>query len=554
MKKTNILLSIILVCAIIVTSILACACSNQNTQVTTTQEYTSIQTTQKEIETEQIQTSTQTDADIQTTLIETTETTRVEETTQKEKVDDVVMDDSLIAYYKFDKIESGYVKDESGHGFDAKVYGNPEIVEYDDGRTAIYLKDGGDHLYIEDNKEFNVKPTDSFTLIVKLKWDGKIYDTWPCIVNKGLKTSVSKLKYYGFWLDTQGIPALGCTSVYGNGTSNIFASYKLDTEWHTFMAVQEGDCELIHFFIDGTLIASRPSCDVFRCDVGMYIGINGNTSTEGQFLGQIETIALYKSDLGIKNVKMEGVDGMLKKTYSYTSPKTKETFNLPYRIYYPSDYEESADKEYPVLLFMHGYGEIGTNNYSQLRITSALEENKLLTNTVKRDNCIIVVPQCTDPPKYNWVNLNHVWSTGARVNYSEDPTISLEAVQSLLNEIIETEKVDTKRLYVAGISMGGYATWELLARNPELFAAAIPICGGGILSSAKSLKDTAIWAFHGESDGTVPVSGTRDMIQALQKAGSTKAKATYFPGVGHSCWNNVFAVEGLEDWLFSQSK
>ena len=102
--------------------------------------------------------------------------------------------------------------------------------------------------------------------------------------------------------------------------------------------------------------------------------------------------------------------------------------------------------------------------------------------------------------------------------------------------------------------MGGYGTWEILARNPELFAAAIPICGGGILSSAESLKDVAIWAFHGEADTTVPPSGTKDMITALKGAGSTKAKATYFPGVGHSCWNNVFAVDGVVDWLYEQHR
>lgn len=331
----------------------------------------------------------------------------------------------------------------------------------------------------------------------------------------------------------------------------MFADYSLDTDWHTFVCIQDGDNQMIYFIIDDEVIASRQSCKV-KTDVGMYIGINGNTSTEGQFLGMIDSVELYSKALSLSGYKVNGIDCLDYGKYDYTN-ESNERMVLPYRIYYPSDYSES-DKKYPIILFMHGYGEIGTDNHSQLRITTNQEENKLLTGILERDDCIILVPQCTDPPKYNWVPLNHVWSTGARRNYTEKPTIALEAAQSLFMKIIEDEKVDKDRLYIAGISMGGYATWELLARNPSLFAAAIPICGGGILSSAESLKDTPIWAFHGESDGTVPPSGTKLMVEALKKAGSDKVKATYFPGVGHNCWNNVFATPGVIDWLFSQSK
>ena len=102
--------------------------------------------------------------------------------------------------------------------------------------------------------------------------------------------------------------------------------------------------------------------------------------------------------------------------------------------------------------------------------------------------------------------------------------------------------------------MGGYGTWELITRNPEVFAAAIPVCGAGIPSMADRLIDIAIWAFHGEADPTVPVSGTRDMEEAIKAAGGTKIQATYFPGVAHNSWIPAFATEELIDWLFSQSK
>ena len=102
--------------------------------------------------------------------------------------------------------------------------------------------------------------------------------------------------------------------------------------------------------------------------------------------------------------------------------------------------------------------------------------------------------------------------------------------------------------------MGGYGTWEIIARNPDLFAAAVPLCGAGIPSKAADLKDMAIWAFHGLSDPTVPVTGTQDMEKAIKAAGGTKFKATYYSGVGHNVWPYAYAEAGLVDWILSQSK
>ena len=102
--------------------------------------------------------------------------------------------------------------------------------------------------------------------------------------------------------------------------------------------------------------------------------------------------------------------------------------------------------------------------------------------------------------------------------------------------------------------MGGYGTWEIIARNPELFAAAVPLCGAGIPSKAAELKDMAIWAFHGLADPTVPAKGTQDMQQAIKAAGGTKFKATYFEGVGHNIWTQAFGYPGLGEWILSQSK
>ena len=102
--------------------------------------------------------------------------------------------------------------------------------------------------------------------------------------------------------------------------------------------------------------------------------------------------------------------------------------------------------------------------------------------------------------------------------------------------------------------MGGYATWEMLARYPEVFAAAIPVCGSGIPSMADKLVNIPIWAFHGLEDGTVPPKGTQDMEEAIKNAGGKLMKATYFPGVGHNSWPNAYATPGLVDWMMEQKK
>lgn len=246
------------------------------------------------------------------------------------------------------------------------------------------------------------------------------------------------------------------------------------------------------------------------------------------------------------------VDDMKKWIYEYESKEYKKTIELPVRTYYPSSYSKNDDHKYPFLLFYHGYGEIGKDNEKQIRVLQ--KPNLLLDMLVERDECIIVAPQCCDPEEYNWVDLKHKWNTGLREELPKKPIISMEASLALLSDFLNSGKVDLSRVYVAGISMGGYACYEALARRPDVFAAAIPLCGGGILSSVKDLKDTPIWAFHGIADGTVPYQGSKEMIDALVASGNTKCKGTYFDKVGHDVWNHAYRTEGLVDWLMSNHK
>lgn len=248
---------------------------------------------------------------------------------------------------------------------------------------------------------------------------------------------------------------------------------------------------------------------------------------------------------------MVDIDIMLRKTHTYTDAKTGDVFDLPYRVYYPTGYDANDEKTYPILFFLHGHGECGTDNRLQIRVLE--KENRLLNMVMERDDCIIVAPQCPCNPKYEWVPLNHAWSTGSR-ELTEEPTIGLAAATELLKEFLASGKVDLSRVYGAGISMGGYGTWELITRNHEIFAAAIPVCGSGIPSLASRLTNMAIWAFHGEKDNTVPAQGSRDMVEAITAAGGKKIKYTEFPGVWHDSWIPAYKTEGLVDWLFEQHK
>src|SRR5207237_1176997 len=126
---------------------------------------------------------------------------------------------------------------------------------------------------------------------------------------------------------------------------------------------------------------------------------------------------------------------------------------------------------------------------------------------------------------------------------------ALKAVDALQKEF----PIDERRIYITGLSMGGYGTWDALAKRPELFAAAAPICGGGDTSSISKFKDVPIWAFHGADDKTVPVEETRQMIAALKAAGA-QPKYTEYAGVGHNSWSQTYADPAFYEWLFAQRK
>ncbi|MBQ8719476.1 MAG: prolyl oligopeptidase family serine peptidase [Clostridia bacterium] len=220
---------------------------------------------------------------------------------------------------------------------------------------------------------------------------------------------------------------------------------------------------------------------------------------------------------------------------------------LPYRLYVPSDYDPS--RSYPVLLMMHGSGDRGNDNISQIQ--SMVPQVFSQTASPVLD-AIVVAPQCPKDKGQKWVNAT--WADGTYNINTTAETKEIAAVVEILEMLEEKYSCDTNRRYVMGLSMGGYATWDLIARHTEMFTAAIPICGGADTSTATKLKDMPIWAAHGRVDTVVPFAGSENMVNALIAAGNTKVKFKIYDNGAHAIWNSVASDFEMLNWLFEQSK
>jgi predicted peptidase len=151
---------------------------------------------------------------------------------------------------------------------------------------------------------------------------------------------------------------------------------------------------------------------------------------------------------------------------------------------------------------------------------------------------------------YRWANMDWSAKTGSAAKSPSTPMrLALETLAGLKKEF----SVDENRLYLTGLSMGGYGTWDLIARHPKMFAAAVPVCGGADEATAPVIKDIPIWCFHGGADPVVPTDRSRNMIKALQAAGG-EPKYTEYPGVGHNSWDKAYSEPELPKWLFSQKR
>ena len=223
---------------------------------------------------------------------------------------------------------------------------------------------------------------------------------------------------------------------------------------------------------------------------------------------------------------------------------------LPYRILYPLNYQ--PEKKYPVVLFLHGSAQRGKDNEKQLMWGADLFLDS--TNRLKYP-AIVVFPQCPFTSLWNAITFTSL-SDSLRYKFpsNKTPIVPMQLLLGLVDQLAKNNSVDTTRFYVGGLSMGGFATFEILWRKPHFFAAAFPICGAGNADQVHLYADKfPIWIFHGDADRLVPVSNSRLMYKTL-KAEGANVKYTEYPGVGHDSYKKALAEPDLLPWLFEQKR
>ncbi len=227
------------------------------------------------------------------------------------------------------------------------------------------------------------------------------------------------------------------------------------------------------------------------------------------------------------------LDGFVAREY-----ESARGVKLPYRLFVPAT--AKRDAELPLILYLHGRGGAGTDNRKQISGGNWLGTHIWIQpGPLKRHPAFVLAPQI--PENANWHSP------------SAEPSPHVAALLELLGELRSELRIDARRVYVVGQSLGGYGAWDLIARQPDLFAAAIPLCGGGDTKRILSARNVAVWAFHGAKDGTVLAARSREMVAALRTVNSS-VKYTEYPDVGHDVWSRAFRERRLPEWMFAQRR
>lgn len=195
-----------------------------------------------------------------------------------------------------------------------------------------------------------------------------------------------------------------------------------------------------------------------------------------------------------------------------------------YLKYLPDNYEDDVNKKWPLMIFLHGAGERGSD-LEKIKVHGP----PMLVETGKEFPFIIISPQA----KRGW-----------------DEDLLYEMIVDFMDK---NKRVDVDRIYLTGLSMGGYGTWKLAQKHPEMFAAIVPICGGGNPDNIWKLRHMPVWNFHGKLDEVVPLSSSEVMVNALKKVNSN-VKFTIYPETYHDSWVQAYNDPNLYDWLLKQKK
>jgi predicted peptidase len=224
--------------------------------------------------------------------------------------------------------------------------------------------------------------------------------------------------------------------------------------------------------------------------------------------------------------------------------------SLPYRLLAPEHITPGV--KYPLIIVLHGSGERGSDNKKQLVHGASLF---LVDSIRKKYPAFVVFPQC--PESSYWSDVDKkIDKAGKEVfmfTANGKPSVAMRMLMDLEKDLQHKYPVDTKRIYVGGLSMGGMGTFEIVKRMPHTFAAAFPICGGADPAVAPYLTETSWWIFHGLKDDVVNPEFSERMVEVLKKD-KAKVKATFYPNANHNSWDSAFAEHDLMHWLFSNHK
>ena len=224
-----------------------------------------------------------------------------------------------------------------------------------------------------------------------------------------------------------------------------------------------------------------------------------------------------------------------------------QTTEIPYRIRRPEDL--TTDEPVPLIIFLHGAGSRGNDNQKQLGWFPEwwVTQSRL----GGRHRAVIFAPQC--PTGGRWASVATDAEGERQIDASLSPTVPMQAVMKKIKELVADPTIDASRVYLTGLSMGGFGSWDLTSRHPDWFAAVVPICGGGDPSFASRIADSGvpIWTVHGDADRVVPVDLTRTMVGAIRKADG-RVGYTELPGVRHDSWKFAYGPEGLMEWMLAQ--
>jgi predicted peptidase len=230
----------------------------------------------------------------------------------------------------------------------------------------------------------------------------------------------------------------------------------------------------------------------------------------------------------------DGVDGFAARAFVGANG-----MRMPYRIFVPDP--QQRVRPLPIIIYLHGGGGMGADNLRQISGGNTNGTHVWVAPQAQaRHPAFVVAPQLPNGNR---------WDARGADGIATYASLVIQLLGSLSREFA----LDLDRVYLTGQSLGGFGTWDLITKRPELFAAAVPLCGEGAPSRAQAARHVPIWVFHGAKDELVPVAGSREMVAALRAVGGA-VKYTEYPEVGHDVWTVAYLERSLSDWLFAQKR